>query len=148
MTWLVAICLGISLAAASGFRVSVDQLDAARTERTKALIFVSPSNPTGAVYPRDEIEAIGRWAVDNDIWVITDEIYEHLVYGDDRWTFAEAHRDVASIGAWLVANGVEPGDRGDSFIIPDAEELGVVHTSGLDDIGDEQHFHGCDSPAG
>ena len=65
-----------------GFRVTVDQLEAARTERTKALIFVSPSNPTGAVYPRDEIEAIGRWAVEHGIWVVTDEIYEHLVYGD------------------------------------------------------------------
>jgi len=66
----------------SGFRVSIDQLDAAKTPKTKALLFVSPSNPSGAVYPRDEIEAIGRWAVDNDVWVITDEIYEHLVYGD------------------------------------------------------------------
>ena len=65
-----------------GFRVTVEQLEAARNERTKALVFVSPSNPTGAVYPREEIEAIGRWAVDNDIWVITDEIYEHLVYGE------------------------------------------------------------------
>ena len=65
-----------------GFRVTVEQLEAARNERTKALVFVSPSNPTGAVYPREEIEAIGRWAVSNDIWVITDEIYEHLVYGD------------------------------------------------------------------
>ena len=67
---------------ATGFRVTVDQLEAARTPRTKALIFVSPSNPTGAVYPRDEIEAIGRWAVEHGIVVITDEIYEHLVYGD------------------------------------------------------------------
>ena len=65
-----------------GFRVTVEQLEAARNERTKALVFVSPSNPTGAVYPREEIEAIGRWAVANDIWVITDEIYEHLVYGE------------------------------------------------------------------
>ena len=70
--------------AEGGFRVTVEQLDAACTERTKALIFVSPSNPTGAVYPRDEIEAIGRWAVDRGIWVITDEIYEHLVYGDNE----------------------------------------------------------------
>jgi len=66
---------------AEGFRVTVDQLEAARTERTKVLLFVSPSNPTGAVYPRDEIEAIGRWAVEHDLWVLTDEIYEHLVYG-------------------------------------------------------------------
>ncbi len=65
----------------SGFRVTVDQLEAARTDRTKAVIFVSPSNPTGAVYPRKEIEAIGHWAVEHGIWVITDEIYEHLTYG-------------------------------------------------------------------
>ena len=49
--------------------------------RTKVLLFVSPSNPTGAVYPREEIEAIGRWAVEHGLWVVTDEIYEHLVYG-------------------------------------------------------------------
>lgn len=67
---------------ASGFRVTVDQLEAARTPATKALMFVSPSNPTGAVYPADEMEAIGRWAVEHDIWVIADEIYEHLIYDD------------------------------------------------------------------
>jgi len=66
----------------SGFRVTVEQLEAARTERTKVLVFVSPSNPTGAVYPRDEIEAIGRWALEHGVIVVTDEIYEHLVYGD------------------------------------------------------------------
>ncbi|WP_428117578.1 pyridoxal phosphate-dependent aminotransferase [Candidatus Poriferisodalis sp.] len=66
----------------SGFRVSVEQLEAARTDRTKALLFVSPSNPTGAVYPRDEIVAIGEWAIEHGLWVITDEIYEHLIYGD------------------------------------------------------------------
>jgi aspartate/methionine/tyrosine aminotransferase len=70
----------------TGFRVTVDQLDAAVTERTKALLFVSPSNPTGAVYPVEEVEAIGRWAVDRGIWVITDEIYEHLTYGDHRFS--------------------------------------------------------------
>ncbi|TMK85397.1 MAG: pyridoxal phosphate-dependent aminotransferase [Actinobacteria bacterium] len=66
----------------TGFRATLDQLEAARTERTKAMIFVSPSNPTGAVYPRAEVEAIGRWAAEHGIWVISDEIYEHLVYGD------------------------------------------------------------------
>ena len=65
----------------TGFRSSVDDLESAWTPRTKALLFVSPSNPTGAVYPRAEIEAIGRWAVERGIWVLTDEIYEHLVYG-------------------------------------------------------------------
>jgi aspartate/methionine/tyrosine aminotransferase len=69
----------------AGFRVTVDQLERARTPRTKALVFVSPSNPTGAVYPRDEVEAIGRWAVEHGIWVITDEIYEHLTYGDHEF---------------------------------------------------------------
>ena len=67
----------------TGFRVSVDQLNASLTERTKALVFVSPSNPTGAVYPKEEIEAIGEWASANNIWIITDEIYEHLVYGSN-----------------------------------------------------------------
>jgi aspartate/methionine/tyrosine aminotransferase len=57
---------------AAGFRVTVDQLEAARTERTKALVFVSPSNPSGAVYPPDEVEAIGRWALEHGVWVITD----------------------------------------------------------------------------
>jgi aspartate aminotransferase len=66
----------------TGFRVTVDQLEAAVTERTKILMFVSPSNPTGAVYPPAEVEAIGRWAVERGIWVVTDEIYEHLTYGD------------------------------------------------------------------
>lgn len=68
----------------SGFRVSVEQLEAARTSRTKALVFVSPSNPTGAVYSRDQIAAIGKWAAEHGIWVLTDEIYEHLVYGDHK----------------------------------------------------------------
>ncbi|HEU0181391.1 MAG TPA: pyridoxal phosphate-dependent aminotransferase, partial [Agromyces mariniharenae] len=67
------------------FRVSVEQLEAARTERTKALMFVSPSNPTGAVYPPELVEQIGRWAAEHGIWVVTDEIYEHLTFGDHRF---------------------------------------------------------------
>ncbi len=70
----------------SGFRVTVEQLDAALTERTKVLMFVSPSNPTGAVYPVAEVEAIGRWAAEKGIWVVTDEIYEHLTYGEHRFS--------------------------------------------------------------
>jgi aspartate aminotransferase len=62
------------------YKVTIEQLEAARTDRTKVLLFNSPSNPTGAVYSRDEVEAIGRWLVDHDLWVLTDEIYEHLVY--------------------------------------------------------------------
>ncbi|MEY2436165.1 MAG: aspartate aminotransferase [Acidimicrobiaceae bacterium] len=69
----------------TGFRVTVEQLEAARTPRTKLVVFVSPSNPTGSVYARDEIEAIGRWAVEHGIWVVTDEIYEHLTFGEHRF---------------------------------------------------------------
>jgi len=72
----------IATDAASGFRVTLDQLEGALTTRTKVLLFVSPSNPTGAVYPRREIESIGRWALEHGLWVLTDEIYEHLVYGE------------------------------------------------------------------
>jgi aspartate/methionine/tyrosine aminotransferase len=70
----------------TGFRVTIEALEAARTPRTKALIFVSPSNPTGAVYPEDQVRAIGEWAVEHGIWVITDEIYEHLTYGEHRFS--------------------------------------------------------------
>jgi aspartate aminotransferase len=89
----------------AGFRVTVDQLEAARTARTKALVFVSPSNPTGAVYARAEIEAIGRWALEHGIWVITDEIYEHLVYG------AHEHHSILALvpelaDTCVVLNGV------------------------------------------
>ncbi len=68
------------------YLVTVEQLEAARTEKTKALLFCSPSNPTGAVDTPEAIEAIGRWALEHDIWVITDEIYEHLTYGDTKAT--------------------------------------------------------------
>ncbi len=67
---------------ASGYRATIEQLDAALTPATKALVFVSPSNPTGAVYSPQMVKAIGEWALAKGIWVITDEIYEHLVYGD------------------------------------------------------------------
>jgi len=62
------------------YKVTVEQLEAARTDKTKVLLFVSPSNPTGAVYTADEIRAIGQWVEDHQLWVLTDEIYEHLVY--------------------------------------------------------------------
>ncbi|NHC15203.1 pyridoxal phosphate-dependent aminotransferase [Motilibacter deserti] len=70
----------------TGYRVSVEQLEAAVTERTKVLLFVSPSNPTGAVYSPEAVAEIGRWAVQRGLWVVTDEIYEHLVYGDARFS--------------------------------------------------------------
>lgn len=66
----------------TGFRVTVEQLEAATTQRTKALVFVSPSNPTGAVYPAHEVAEIGRWAAQRGLWVVCDEIYEYLIYGE------------------------------------------------------------------
>ena len=69
---------------ATGFQVTLDQLEAALTPRTKVLLFCSPSNPTGAIYPPEQVAAIGRWAAERGIWVVTDEIYEHLVYGDAK----------------------------------------------------------------
>lgn len=62
------------------YKVSVDQLEAARTPATKVLLFCSPSNPTGAVYTREEVREIGQWCLEHGVWVITDEIYEHLLY--------------------------------------------------------------------
>ena len=70
----------------TGYLASVADLEAARTERTKILLFVSPSNPTGAVYPPEQVAEIGRWAAANGLWIVTDEIYEHLVYGDARFS--------------------------------------------------------------
>jgi aspartate aminotransferase len=69
----------------SGYRASVEQLEAARTSKTKILLMVSPSNPTGAVYSPAQLKEIGDWAVKHDLWVVTDEIYEHLVYGDAKF---------------------------------------------------------------
>ncbi len=68
------------------YLVTVEQLEAARTENTKALLLCSPSNPTGAVYTAEQITAIGQWALEHGVWVITDEIYEHLVYDDAVFT--------------------------------------------------------------
>src|SRR5499425_2391215 len=89
----------------SGYLASVADLEAARTPRTKVLLFVSPSNPTGAVYPPDQVAEIGRWAAAAGLWVITDEIYEHLVYGTARF----ASIPVAAPGIadrCVVLNGV------------------------------------------
>jgi aspartate/methionine/tyrosine aminotransferase len=90
---------------ATEFRVTVEQLEAARTDRTKALIFVSPSNPTGSVYTREEIEAIGRWALEHGVIVLTDEIYEHLTYdGHDFHSILEVVPELAE--QCVILNGV------------------------------------------
>lgn len=98
------IVVEVPAAAQAGFKVTVDDLEAARTKRTTALVFVSPSNPTGAVYSEEEARRIGEWARENGIWVIADEIYQRLVY----------HTDVApsivgvteGLENWVIINGV------------------------------------------
>lgn len=88
-----------------GYLVTVEQLEAARTERTKALLFCSPSNPTGAVYSPEQTAEIGRWALEHGIWVITDEIYEHLTY--DHAVFTPVVRVVPDLASTtIVLNGV------------------------------------------
>ena len=89
----------------TGYLATVEQLEAARTARTKVVLFVSPSNPTGAVYPPETVAAIGRWAAEHGLWVITDEIYEHLVY--DGATFASLPTLVPEAAErCIVVNGV------------------------------------------
>lgn len=82
----IALAGGVTVPVFAGadtdYKVTVEQLEEARTDRTKVLLHCSPSNPTGAVYTPDEVVAIGQWALEHGIWVITDEIYEHLLYED------------------------------------------------------------------
>ena len=89
----------------TGYLAGVEQLEAARTERTKVLLFVSPSNPSGAVYPAEQVQAIGSWAAEHGLWVVTDEIYEHLVYDEHR-TVSIATAAPALADRVVVLNGV------------------------------------------
>jgi aspartate/methionine/tyrosine aminotransferase len=108
----------------AGFRVTVEQLEEVCTPRTKAILFVSPSNPTGAMYSRDEVEAIGRFAVERGLWVVTDEMYEHFVYGDrdapsmpvvvpelaDRCVVINAVSKAYAMTGWRVGWMIAPPD--------------------------------------
>ncbi|BBE23676.1 aminotransferase [Arthrobacter sp. MN05-02] len=88
-----------------GYLVTVDQLEAALTPRTKVLLFVSPSNPTGAVYGADVVREIGEWAAARGLWVVTDEIYEHLTY--DGVPFTSIATAAPALGDRVVIlNGV------------------------------------------
>ncbi len=88
-----------------GFRLTVEDLERHRTPRTKVLVFVSPSNPTGAVVAPDEVAAIGAWAAEHGVWVLADEIYEHLVYGSARHVSLPVV--APEVGdRWVVVNGV------------------------------------------
>ena len=90
---------------ANGFRIGVEELERARTKRTKMLVFNSPSNPSGAVLRPEEVAAIGQWAAEHDIWVLCDEIYEHLVYGAARnVSLPVATPELGD--RWIVVNGV------------------------------------------
>ncbi len=87
------------------YKVTVEQLEAARTDKTTVLVFVSPSNPTGAVYSPEETKAIGEWALEHGIWVITDEIYQNLTYdGVKAVSIVEAVPELA--GRTIIVNGV------------------------------------------
>lgn len=87
------------------YLVTVEQLEAARTEKTRVFVFVSPSNPTGAVYSAEQTKAIGQWALEHDLWVITDEIYQNLVYDGVRAvSIVEAVPELASNA--ILVNGV------------------------------------------
>jgi aspartate/methionine/tyrosine aminotransferase len=100
-----AVPVEVVAGADAGYLVTVDQLEAARTPRTKVLLFNSPSNPTGAVYSPERTEQIGRWALEHGIWVITDEIYEHLVY--DETVFTPIVKVVPELAdTTIVLNGV------------------------------------------
>ena len=90
-----------------GYLVTVEQLEAARTKRTKVLLFVSPSNPTGAVYSAEQTRAIGQWALEHGIWVISDEIYQNLVYDNPvghAMSIVEAVPELAN--QTILVNGV------------------------------------------
>jgi aspartate aminotransferase len=89
----------------TGYLASISDLEAARTDRTKVVLFVSPSNPTGAVYPPDQVAAIGEWAASHGLWVVTDEIYEHLVYGDAVFSSIPVQAPAVA-GTCVVVNGV------------------------------------------
>ena len=109
---------------AKGFRVTVDDLERARTPKTKMLVFVSPSNPTGAVVAPSDVAAIGAWAAEHDIWVLCDEIYEHLVYGSaqhvslptvspslgDRWIVVNGVAKTYAMTGWRIGWMVGPAD--------------------------------------
>ena len=87
------------------YLVTVEQLEAARTPKTKVLLFVSPSNPTGSVYSREQVEAIGKWALEKGLWVISDEIYQNLVYdGIKAYSITEVVPELAD--RTIMVNGV------------------------------------------
>ncbi len=104
--WTISLAGGVSVPVladqSTGFQISIEQLDRSVTDRTKALILTSPSNPTGAVYRPEKVKELAEWASQRGIWVIADEIYEHFVYdGAEFSSIAEYMED-----RWVIVNGV------------------------------------------
>lgn len=128
---------------ATGFKVTVDMLEKHLTPQTKILLFVSPSNPTGAVYQPAEVEALGKWAAERGLWVLTDEIYEHLVYGDamfssmptlvpeirDRCVIVNGVAKTYAMTGWRVGWMAGPKD-----VIKAASNMQSHATSNVDNI--------------
>ena len=137
----------------SGFKVKVDDLESARTDRTKMLVFVSPSNPTGAVYTAEETKAIGEWAADNDVWVMADEIYQRLVYDGNAPSIAAVTPQLEN---WVLINGVAKtyamtGWRVGWMIAPDdiidaAERLQSHATSNVANISQQAAIAALNGP--
>ena len=125
------------------YKVTVEQLEAARTDRTKVLLFVSPSNPTGAVYSPEETQAIGEWANEHGLWVICDEIYQNLTYDGvravsiveavpalaDRTILVNGVAKTYAMTGWRVGWMVGPAD-----IIKGASNLQSHLTSNVNNI--------------
>ena len=105
----IALAGGVTVEVFAGadqnYKVTVEQLEAARTPKTKVLLFCSPSNPTGSVYTRSEVEAIGKWALAHGIWIISDEIYQNLVY-DGNKAFSVTEVVPEMIDTTILVNGV------------------------------------------
>lgn len=96
--------VGVFAGPEQGYKVTLEQLQQTLTPATKVLVFVSPSNPTGAVYSAEEVREIGRWAAEKGLWVVTDEIYEHLTYDDAEFSSIAAVEELAD--QVVILNGV------------------------------------------
>ena len=126
--------IAVPTSEANGFRVTVADLEAARTPKTKLLVFVSPSNPTGAVVAPEEVAEIGVWAAEHDVWVMCDEIYEHLTYGDARHVSMPVVAPALG-DRWVVVNGVAKTDAMTGWRIgwmigaPDVMEAAINYQS-------------------
>nr|WP_205881163.1 pyridoxal phosphate-dependent aminotransferase [Leucobacter insecticola] len=138
-----------------GYKVTVEQLEAARTERTKVLLFVSPSNPTGAVYSAEETRAIGEWAAEKGLWVIADEIYQNLTYDgvravsiveaapaiQDRAVLVNGVAKTYAMTGWRLGWMVGPAD-----IIKGASNLQSHLTSNINNIAQRAAIEALTGP--